>query len=179
MKEAIPANNLFHKFDETEIARSLQLPQPALELDFRMSVKLNPTIPVGATPFGHRNWVSFVSGQWAGRWGKGLVVPGGQDSQLVVKDLATHVEANYILQTHDEPPAYITVKSNGWRTGPKDVLEKLADPMQADTIPAQTYKFRLFVELETGDERYAFLNTGMWVGSGCRRGMEGKCRQVA
>jgi hypothetical protein len=91
----------------------------------------------------------------------------------VVKDLATHVSANYLLQTNDDPPAYIAVKSSGWRTGPKDVLEKLADPMLADTINANTYKFRLNVELETGDERYAFLNTCMWVGSGCRRGAEG------
>ena len=74
MKDAIPANNLFHKFDEGDIARSLQLPQPALELDFRMSIKLNPKIALGAGPFGQRNWVSFVAGQWAGRWGKGIVV---------------------------------------------------------------------------------------------------------
>ena len=98
--------------------------------------------------------------------------PGGQDSQLVLKDLATHVDANYLLQTHDDPPAYITVKSKGWRTGPRDVLERLADPAHADTTPPNQYKFRINVELETGDERYAFLNTCMWVGSGCRRGNE-------
>jgi hypothetical protein len=174
MKEAIPANNLLHRFDEGDVARSLQIPAPTLELDFRMSVKLNPKISVGPGLFGQRNWISFVAGQWAGRWGKGIVVPGGQDSQLVVKDLATHVSATYLLQTNDEPPAFISVKSTGWRTGPRDVLEKLNDPMQADTISASSYKFRLNVELETGDERYGFLNTGMWVGSGCRRGHEGE-----
>jgi Protein of unknown function (DUF3237) len=98
--------------------------------------------------------------------------PGGQDSQLVLKDLATRVDANYLLQTHDDPPAYITVKTNGWRTGPREVLEKLADPTVADTTPPNQYKFRINVELETGDERYGFLNTSMWVGSGCRRGNE-------
>jgi len=74
MKESIPANNLLHRFDEGDIARSLQIPTPALELDFRMSVKLNPKISVGPGMFGHRNWISFVAGQWAGRWGKGIVV---------------------------------------------------------------------------------------------------------
>jgi Protein of unknown function (DUF3237) len=34
------------------------------------------------------------------------------------------------------------------------------------------YKFRINLELETGDERYAFLNTCSWIGSGCRRGAE-------
>jgi Protein of unknown function (DUF3237) len=74
MKESIPANNLLHRFEENDIARSLQLPTPTIELDFRMSVKLNPKVSVGAGMFGHRNWVSFIGGQWAGRWGKGIVI---------------------------------------------------------------------------------------------------------
>jgi hypothetical protein len=172
MKESIPANNLLHRFEENDVARSLSIPTPTLELDFRMSVKLNPKISVGPTMFGQRNWISFIGGQWAGRWGKGVVIPGGQDNQLVLKDLATRVEASYLLQTQDEPPAYITVKSLGWRTGPKDVLERLQDNQTADTTPPTQYKFRINLELETGDERYAFLNTCMWVGSGCRRGAE-------
>lgn len=104
-----------------------------------------------------------------------LLQPGGQDNQLVVKDLATRSDATYLLQTNDDPPAYITAKSKGWRTGPKDVLERLAEPQVADTVPANQYKFRVCVELETGDERYAFLNTCLWLGSGCRRTNESKC----
>ena len=91
-----------------------------------------------------------------------------------MKDLATRTSANYLLQTNDEPPAFISVKSSGWRTGSKEILEKIDDPAQADGVNANSYKFRLNVELETGDERYAFVNTLMWVGSGCRRGAEGK-----
>ena len=79
---------------------------------------------------------------------------------------------SYLLQTADEPPAYITARSTGWRTGPKEVLERLHDPSVADTVPANTYKFRINVELETGDERYAFVNTCLWVGSGSRRAGE-------
>ena len=194
MKDSIPANNLAHRFEDNDIARSLSIPTPALELDFRMSIKLNPRVSVGPGLFGHRHWVSFVGGQWAGRWGRGVVIvgysashldfrspltldvlrqPGGQDSQLVVKDLATRVAANYLLQTHDEPPAFIAVKTSGWRTGAREVLEKLQDPVAADSINPSTYKFRLTIELETGDERYAYVNTYMWIGSGCRRGAEG------
>ncbi len=99
--------------------------------------------------------------------------PGGQDSQIVIKDLATRLETNYLLQTTEEPPAFIRVKTEGWRTGPRDVLEKLADPAQADSVNPNNYKFRLTVSMETGDERYAWVNTTMWVGSGCRRGAEG------
>jgi hypothetical protein len=91
-----------------------------------------------------------------------------------VKDLATHSNASYLLQTNDDPPAYITAKHKGWRTGPKDVLERLSDPTVADTVPAGQYKFRMTVEFETGDERYAFLNTCLWTASGSRRIGESK-----
>ncbi|OQV01984.1 hypothetical protein CLAIMM_07249 isoform 1 [Cladophialophora immunda] len=74
MQESIPANNLLHRFDESDIARSLRLPTPSLDLDFRMSIKVNPKIGVGRGLFGHRDWVSIVGGQWAGRWGKGIVI---------------------------------------------------------------------------------------------------------
>jgi Protein of unknown function (DUF3237) len=98
--------------------------------------------------------------------------PGGQDSQITVKELATSVSANFMIQTADENPAYIVVNTDGWLTGAKDVLEKLNDQAVADTINPSTYKHRFNLSMETGDERYAFVNTVMWVGSGCRRGHE-------
>ena len=79
-----------------------------------------------------------------------------------------------MLQTADEPPAFIEVKTSGWRTGSKDVLEKLSSPQTADTVNPNTYKFRITIQMETGDERYGFVNTCLWVGSGCRRSNEGK-----
>lgn len=74
MKDSIPANNLLHTFPEGDVARSLQIPAPTLELDFRMSIKMNPKVSVGPSIWGQRDWVSFLGGQWAGRWGKGIVL---------------------------------------------------------------------------------------------------------
>jgi hypothetical protein len=105
---------------------------------------------------------------------RSLFQPGGQDSQTTVKDIATKISANYVLQTAEEQPAYIIVKTEGWMTGAKDVLEKLHDPNIADTINPTTYKYRINLSMETGDDRYAFVNTVMWIGSGCRRGHEGE-----
>lgn len=102
-----------------------------------------------------------------------MMQPGGQDSQVTVKDLATSMRSYYLLQTGDEPPAFITVKANGWLTGAKEVMEKLADPNMADSVNPNTYKYRLTITMETGDDRYHFVNTAMWVGTGCRRGAEG------
>ncbi|CAD6445559.1 a373e203-22aa-4f8e-a5a2-97250dee7a42 [Sclerotinia trifoliorum] len=151
----------------------LSLPHPSLNLDFRMSVSLNPRISVGPTPFGHRNWISFTGGMWSGSWGSGTVLPGGQDSQLIIPDGSARLETNYLLQTHDDPPAYIAIKTHGWRTGPPEILAQLADPVLADQVDPNSYKFRIFIEMETGDERYSGkVNCGMWVGSGMRKGAE-------
>lgn len=89
-----------------------------------------------------------------------------------MKELATSIKAHYLLQTADDQPAYIAVKTTGWLTGPKEVLEKVSDPTTADGINPNSYKYRVNVSMETGDERYASVNTGMWIGSGCRRGSE-------
>jgi hypothetical protein len=67
----------------------------------------------------------------------------------------------------------IEIRTRGFRTGPKDVLEALQDPVQADTIDPSMYTFRLVITMETGDPRYsATVNQGMWVGSGMRKGAE-------
>ncbi|TVY20490.1 UPF0311 protein [Lachnellula arida] len=151
----------------------LYLPHPSLNLEFRMSVTLNPRISLGPTPFGHRNWISFTGGKWSGSWGSGKVLPGGQDSQIIIPDGSARLETNYLLETYDKPPAHIAIKTHGWRTGPPEVLAQLADPALADKVDPDSYKFRLFIEMETGDERYRDkVNCGMWVGSGMRKGAE-------
>ncbi|KAL9105028.1 MAG: hypothetical protein Q9163_000125, partial [Psora crenata] len=104
--------------------------------------------------------------------------PGGQDSHLVAPDLSTHIDSNYLLATHDHPPAYIAVKNDGWRVGPRDVLEKLDNPAEADEVDPKTYSFRVYISMETGDPRYLHLNTGMWIGSAIRKGTEGNVLAV-
>ncbi|KAK3393418.1 hypothetical protein B0H63DRAFT_17193 [Podospora didyma] len=173
LKERIPANNLRHQFDDDDVASSLALPTPTLELDFRISIRVKPKVTVGNANFGKEGWVSCIGGQWAGRWGKGTVLPGGQDSQTTVKDMATRISARYLIQTHDDNPALIICNINGWWTGDKDIMERLQDPVAADNVAASRYLMRVTISLETGDERYAStINTGVWLGSGCRRGAE-------
>ena len=120
---------------------------------------------------GHRNWIGLEGGHFNATWGNGIVVPGGQDNQVVGADLSTHVDTHYLLKTDDG--AHITVHTEGWRTvgtGGREALEKLFDPLAADTVSPADYKFRLYINLETGDERYKHLNASMWIGSGARLG---------
>jgi len=152
---------------------ALSLPPPELSFDFRMSATLNPLVSVGSTPSGQRNWISFSGGSWSGSFGSGTVMPGGQDSQIVHPNGSTEISTHYLLQTNDSPPAFIVVKTQGWRTGPPEILAALRDPERADTVDPRTYRFRLYINMETGDERYkSHVNYGMWVGSGMRKGAE-------
>lgn len=99
--------------------------------------------------------------------------PGGQDSQIITPDGSAKLETHYLLQTHDVPPAHIVVKTQGWRTGSPQIMKALADPAMADNVDPRLYSFRLFVTMETGDERYKDkINYGMWVGSGMRKDRE-------
>ncbi|KAI0476054.1 hypothetical protein GGR56DRAFT_640937, partial [Xylariaceae sp. FL0804] len=153
----------------------LALPRPGLEWQFRMAVRLNPRAAVGAVPSGGlRNWISFAGGDWKATWGSGTVLPGGQDSQIVdPQTFAVRMETMYLLKTDDEEPAFIEIRTRGFRTGPRDVLEALQDPARADAVDPASYRFRLVATMETGDARYAaHANYGMWVGSGMRKGAE-------
>lgn len=96
--------------------------------DFRLVCKLSDTISVGLSPAeaGQCDWVRLNGGHFDGIWGSGIVVPSGRDKPTVEPDFSTHVDTQYLLQTHDR--AYIEVHTGGWRTvgsGGHGALEKL------------------------------------------------------
>ena len=64
------------------------------------------------------------------------------------------------------------MRTEGWRVGPREILEKLVDTARSDEVDPKSYSFRLYIHMETGDSRYLHLNTGMWIGSAMRRGAE-------
>lgn len=108
---------------------------------------------------------------------------GGQDAQHLMPathpsfPLAANVSTRYLLRTHDG--VFIQVQTRGWRTGPKEVLQRLSDAAKegfTGEAPQPTeYKFRLEIEMETDarNEKYAWLNTAMWIGAGVRSGRQG------
>lgn len=93
--------------------------------------------------------------------------------------LAANVSTRYLLKTSDG--VFIQVQTRGWRTGPKDVLQRLSDAARAEGTGIEPpspheYKFRLEIEMETDakSEKYAWLNTAMWIGAGVRSGRQGE-----
>lgn len=91
--------------------------------------------------------------------------------------LCAQLSTRYLLRTSDG--CFIQVQTRGWRTGSKEVLQRLSDAARegfSGTVPGpDEYKFRLCIEMETDarNEKYAWLNTAMFVGSGIRSGRQG------
>lgn len=77
-----------------------------------------------------------------------------------------HLDTRYNLQTHDG--AVIYLQTTGTRTGSRSVLERLGDK---ENTPGPTeFRMRLHLMMETGDERYSWLNQAVVVASSGRSG---------
>lgn len=76
-----------------------------------------------------------------------------------------HLDTRYNLLTHDGATIYL--RTTGTRTGPREVLEKLGDDT---SIKPDQFRMRLQLVMETGDERYSWVNQGVFIASSGRVG---------
>jgi hypothetical protein len=61
-------------FSAGSLARTIGLPVPRLERDFRMQARLEGKVALGRSCWGERNWIGICGGEWSATWGKGTVV---------------------------------------------------------------------------------------------------------
>jgi len=104
---------------------------------------------------GHEQWNTVVGGQWSGLAGKGNVVSGTETLVTYSNTLVqgtVELSGKAVIQTSEQPPAYIKCMING---------SKVEDGSS-----------RVTIKMETGDARYALLNTGVWVAAGASRNQE-------
>lgn len=164
------------------------IPVPTLKRSFRLACDLEAVRSLGEGLHGdgsQLNWVNFSGGYFEGAFGSGEVVAGGQDSQTILSPthpsapLAARLSTRYLLKTADATPVFIQVETRGWRTGPKDVLQRLSDAAKGGGAEVQVpgpseYRFRLFLEftVDAKNEKYAWLNQAMFIGSGVRSGRQ-------
>ncbi|KAL2104583.1 hypothetical protein VUR80DRAFT_10190 [Thermomyces stellatus] len=110
-------------------------------------------------------------GEWAAEFGKGTVRSGGHDLQTSQppERTRTRVDTAFELETSDEPPAILEMRTRGYMAYEPDSLPKIA----AGTEDPERYAFRMVMTLRTEDERYAErVNLGLWLGCGVWKGRE-------
>ena len=138
---------------------------PRLELLYRASIAVDKPQLFGPTvqASGERRIINIIGGEFTGARLKGKVLPGGADWQIIRSDGVAQLEARFTMQTDDG--ALLYVKNFGFRHGTPEVIARLFSGEVVD--PAQYY-FRMTPLIETGDARYAWLNSLIMVGSGMR-----------
>jgi len=159
------------ELSRTEWARpEYSLPIPSLQFLFHLECDMDVFHHIGPGPHGDRSTVIFKGGRFEGPRLRGEILPGGGDWEIVRDDEAAgtqtaHLDTRYNLQTHDG--AVIYLQTTGVRTGRKEVLEKLGED---EGIGADEFKMRLHCTMETGDERYRWVNDRVFVASSGRSG---------
>ena len=131
---------------------------------FSAEILLAEPQELGTSPWGRRRIIGITGGRFHGERLRGRVLPGGADWQVIRADGVADLDARYTLETHDG--ALIYVRNHGYRQGPPEVLARLA---AGDDVDPALYYMRTTPLLETGDARYAWLNSIVCVARGARR----------
>ncbi|MEU5878454.1 DUF3237 domain-containing protein [Spirillospora sp. NPDC047279] len=122
---------------------------------FDMVVDLEKPVSMGAGPFGRRILFGSAGGTFEGPRLRGDVLKGGGDWSLFRPDGTMLLDVRLTLRTDDGAAVYMTYGGR-W----------VAPPPDAERVDPSEYYFRTNPLFETGDERYAWLNDVVCVGSG-------------
>lgn len=129
-----------------------------------MTVTLDPPVDVGLTPQGYRQIINITGGTFEGERMRGRVLNSGADWRLIHDDGSAFLDTRYALETDDG--AVIYIQNAGFRHGPPEVLEALA---QGDDVDPSRYYFRATPVFETAAKKYNWLNRTVFVATGARR----------
>ena len=139
------------------------LPTPQLELACRLTVELDPIRKMGQGRAGQRRIIPIVGGKVTGPKLSGRVLPVGADWQTVFGDGLAELDTRYAMETDDG--ATIEIINFGLRHGPQAVLDAI---MAGKDVDPATYYMRTHARLETGDDRYCWVNKTLFLGVGAR-----------
>lgn len=128
--------------------------------EFTLSATLKPPLPIGPGPIGTRMYYEVTGGELSGERLRGSVLGGGEWA-LIGPDGFLRIDVRLQLRTHDG--AHLYVQYRGLLEMNDAVLGSLATG--AGTAYGDQYFFTN-PRLETGDARYAWVNTTFFVGEG-------------
>lgn len=142
----------------------MDLPNPALEHVCSLSVELGPIREMGPGRAGVRRIIPIVGGLVTGPKLSGTILNLGADWQTIFNNGVAELDTRYAMSTDDG--ATIEIVNYGFRHGPQHVLDAIA---RGDEVSPDQYYMRTHARLETGDERYEWVNRTLFVGIGARK----------
>ena len=124
------------------------------------TARLKPPLAVGAGPIGTRMYYDVSDGEVVGERLRGKVLGGGEWA-LIGPDGFLRIDVRLQVETHDG--AYIYIQYVGL-LGLNDAVQRALET-NGRTDYGDQY-FYTNPRMETGDARYAWLNTTFFVGEG-------------
>lgn len=133
-----------------------------LEFEFAYDAKLAPALIPGPGPYGTRMIMPVVDGRARGDRINGNLVGGGGDWLVVGPDGWGRLDVRGQIQTDDGAVIYLSY------TGLLQLSETVMAAVAAGTTGTdfEDQYFRTTPRLETGDERYAWVNQTLFAGRG-------------
>lgn len=138
-------------------------PPPVLDHACDLHVELGPIREMGRGRDGMRRIVPIIGGHFEGPLLSGQVLGIGADWQSGWADGLSELDTRYALETDDG--AVIEIRNYGYRHGPPELLAALA---RGEAVDPSSYYMRTQARLETGDDRYRWVNRTLFIGSGRR-----------
>lgn len=137
----------------------------ALRTEFLLEADIRLRAPevVGPGPYGTRIVYMVEGGSFEGPRLKGTVLSGG-DWFLMLGEGAGELDVRGTFRTDDGALIYISYR--GVLAAPADVWDRWR---AGEVVEPSAYYFRTAPRFETGDERYAWLNTAVCLGVGAVR----------
>ena len=134
---------------------------PTLEYLMTYRADLKPPVGVGEGPAGTRNIYDVTGGSLEGPRLKGKLLPSGGDWSLIGADGVARLDVRGTFETDDGARIYVQYY------GVAIINEKVVEALTAggETQYGDTY-FMTQPRFETGDERYAWLNSIVTVAEG-------------
>ena len=136
---------------------------PAMELvhEFTFDARLAPAVRIGEVPFGRRHIREVLGGEVTGERIHGTVGTGGSDWILVGPDGWGRLDVRLTIHTEEGAPIYVQYLG---------VIEYNDAALAANAGERSSdygdHYFRIAPRLESGDERFAWVNHTLFVGEG-------------
>ena len=118
---------------------------------------------IGQTPAGLRRIAPVTGGRFTGERLNGEVLPGGNDWVINRTDGVMVIDVRLMLRTDDGALIYLTYQ--GRFLAAPDVMARFAKGALLD--PSE-YSLAMVAKFECGDERFAWLNNIIAVGTGAQ-----------
>jgi len=128
--------------------------------EFTVAATLKPPLPIGAGPIGTRMYYEVTDGTLSGERLRGKLLGGGEWA-LIGPDGFLRIDVRLQVETHDGALLYIQY------FGLLELNDAVQSALEHGTgTDYGDHYFFTNPRIETGDERYAWVNTTFFVGEG-------------